>query len=204
MAVIACLHTAVSNAAVFDAACPPGILLHHSVRADLLAEAEREGGAREALLDRTAEALRALAREAAAVLLTCSTLGAAAARASPARAPVLRADAALAEAAMGNAGRVVVLCAAPTTLEPTRRLFDDGSGRLDLRLVAGAWALFRAGDLAAYHRRIADAADAAFASGARTVALAQASMAAASGLCQRGVPLTSPAAGLLAAARAIG
>ncbi len=202
MGVIACLHTASSNVAVFDAACPHGVVLRHAVRPDLLMQAELEGGVTEALLARTAEALVVLADGATAALLTCSTLGAAAGRAA-AGVPVLRADAALAGAARRIAGRVAVLCAAATTLEPTRALFGDASGRMKVELVPGAWALFRAGDLAAYHRRIAEAADAAYATGCDAVALAQASMAGAAPLCRRGQPLTSPAAALHAVARAI-
>lgn len=84
---IACLHTAASNAAVFDAACPAGVRLTHAVRPDLLAAAEAAGGLTPEIAAATAEALRGL--EGDAVLLTCSTLG-------PAAGGALRADAALA------------------------------------------------------------------------------------------------------------
>ncbi|NKC33057.1 Asp/Glu racemase [Falsiroseomonas selenitidurans] len=192
---IACLHTAASNIALFDAACPPGVALTHAVRADLLAEAEALGGLTDAIAVRTAEAVEALAAPGIeAVLLTCSTLGPALAQARAAI-PLLRADAALAEAARRGGGRVVALCAVETTLAPTAALFGAAC---ETRLVPGAWAAFRAGDAAGYARMVAAAADAAFAEGADCVALAQASMAPAAALCRRGPPLTSPAASLAA------
>ena len=40
---IACLHTAESNVAAFEAACPEGMRLSHAVRPDLLAAAEAGG-----------------------------------------------------------------------------------------------------------------------------------------------------------------
>ncbi|MBU8538823.1 hypothetical protein [Falsiroseomonas tokyonensis] len=194
---IACLHTAASNVPLFDAACPPGVTLHHTLRADLLAEAEAAGGLTPAIAARTAAAIEALAAPGIdAVLLTCSTLGPSLAQAR-ATIPLRRADAALAEAARRAGGRLVVLCAVETTLGPTGALFGPGC---EIRLVPGAWAAFRAGDAAGYARMVAEAADAAFAEGADCVALAQASMAPAAALCRRGTPLTSPAASLAALA----
>jgi hypothetical protein len=205
---IACLHTAASNIAIFDAAAPLGLSLAHRVRPDLLAAAEQAGGPTPAILSTTAEELAVLAAEPGteAVLLTCSTLGPAAALAADAPCPVLRVDAALAEAAARQPGPVTVLCAAPTTLDPTRALFeaafgDDGRARLEVSLVEGAWPAFRAGERARYLRQLAAAADRAFAAG-HQVALAQASMAGATPLCRGGVPLTSPGAGLAAAVTA--
>lgn len=201
---IACLHTAASNTALFDAACPPGLALHHTVRADLLAEAEAAGGLTPAIAARTAGVLEALAEPGVhAVLLTCSTLGPAVAQARAAL-PFLRADAALAEAATAPGGDVLVLCAVATTLEPTRALFTAAAARhgaiCAVRLVPDAWAAFRAGDAARYHALVAAAADAGLAAGAGRVALAQASMAPAAALCRFGVPLTIPDAALRALA----
>ena len=224
---IACLHTAAGNVAVFDAACPPGAVLRHTVREDLLRDAEAAGGLTEAITARTAAALEALAVPGIdAVLLTCSTVGPGAARARAAR-PVLRVDAALAAQAMRGGGHVVVLCAVETTVEPTRALFAEAAARLaeatspqpaagisarpaatfEVRLVPGAWAAFRAGDPARYHALVAEAAEAAFAAGASEVALAQASMSGAVALCRGRPPLASPEVGLaaaLAAAQAAG
>jgi hypothetical protein len=202
---IACLHTAAGNLAIFDAACPAGVTLTHTLREDLLRDAEAAGGLTEDIADRTARALEALATPGVdAVLLTCSTVGPGAARAK-APVPVLRVDAALAEEATKGGGQVVVLCAVETTVEPTRVIFAEAATRsgavLEVRLVPGAWVAFRAGDPARYHAIIAEAADAAFAAGATQVALAQASMAGAVALAKGRKPLASPPVGLAAAMR---
>lgn len=203
MKTIACLHTAAGNIAVFDAGCPPRARLEHTLREDLLKDAEAAGGLTDAIADRTARALEALAAPGIdAILLTCSTVGPGAARAR-ATLPVLRVDAALAEQATRGGGQVVVLCAVETTVEPTRAIFAAAAARhgatLDVRLVDGAWAAFRAGDPARYHAIIAAASDAAHAEGAAAVALAQASMTGAVALATRRPPLASPPAGLAAA-----
>jgi hypothetical protein len=212
-ATITCLHTAESNIAVFDAAArdlgfPQG-MLRHVVRADLLAAAEEAGGLTPDLARETGQVLLDLAQEADAVILTCSTLGPAVAEvASSAPVPVLRTDAALAEKAVQAGGKVVALCTVETTIEPTTRLFSDAAQRsgatVDVRLVPGAWTLFRAGDRDGYLSAIAEAADAAYDDGASIVALAQASMASAADRVKKGPkPLSSPSAGLAAAARRI-
>ncbi|HEV7265331.1 MAG TPA: aspartate/glutamate racemase family protein [Falsiroseomonas sp.] len=203
MTTIACLHTAAGNLAVFDAACPSGVTLTHTLREDLLTDAEAAGGLTDEIAQRTARALEALAQPGVdAVLLTCSTVGPGAALARAAI-PVLRVDAALAERATKGGGRVVVLCAVETTIEPTRAIFAEAAARhgatIDVRLVPGAWAAFRAGDTAGYHRSVAEAADAAFAEGADEVALAQASMAGAVALAEGRKPLASPPVGLAVA-----
>lgn len=203
MPTIACLHTAEGNRAVFEAACPEGVTLTHTIREDLLRDAEAAGRLTDAITARTAAALEALARPGVdAVLLTCSTVGPGAA-AARAPVPVLRVDAALADAATRGGGLVVVLCAVETTVEPTRALFAQAAARhgarLDVRLVPEAWAAFRAADVAGYHAIVARAAEAAFAGGADQVALAQASMAGAVARCTGRKPLASPPVGLAAA-----
>jgi hypothetical protein len=205
---IACLHTSHSNVAVFEAARPDGVTLLHTVQEALLRDAEAAGGLTDAIATRTARALEALARPGVdAVLLTCSTVGPGVALAR-APVPVLRADAALAEQAVRGGGRVVALCAVETTVEPTRAIFADAAARhgatLEVRLVPGAWAAYRGGDVARYHALVAAAAEAAFAEGADQVALAQASMAGAVALCRGRIPLASPPAGLAAARDAAG
>ena len=208
MKTIALLHTAAGNRAVFDAACPPGARLTHTLREDLLKDAEAAGGLTDAIAARTARALQALAAPGVdAVLLTCSTVGPGAARAK-AGVPVLRVDAALAEAATRGGGCVVVLCAVETTVEPSRAIFAEAAARhgatLDVRLVPGAWAVFRGGDPARYHAIIAEAAEGAFAEGAAEVALAQASMTGTVALAKGRAPLASPPIGLAAALAAAG
>lgn len=197
---IACLHTAQSNVAVFGSA-GEGAELSHAVHPDLLARAEAAGGLSPEIRAETAAILRDLAETADAVLLTCSTLGPAADDLADPR--ILRADAALARQAIARSrsfGHVLVLCAAPTTVEPTRALFAreaEGTGvGIALRVIPCAWDAFRAGNTRSYHRIIAQAADAAYAEGADIIALAQASMADAAPLCRLGTPLTSPAAAL--------
>lgn len=212
---IACLHTVASNIAVFDAAAGAlvaggaGVSLSHHVRADLLAAAEAAGGLTDAIRDEAADLLRGLSADVDAVLLTCSTVGPAATRADLlSRVPILRVDGALAAAAVtlaaAGGGRVVALCAVQTTVEPTRALFEraaEGTGvAIEMRIAPGAWDAFKAGDVAGYHRLVAEAADALYAAGEGVVALAQASMSGGAALCTRGTPLTSPAAGLAAAA----
>ncbi len=206
---IACLHTIDSNAAVFDAALQTtgltGIHLHHTVRADLLAAAEREGGLTPAIAAETAALLRDLSAQADAVLLTCSTLGPAVESASrDVAAPVLRVDAALAAEAVKAGGQVVVLCAVATTVEPTRRLFEAAAratgAQIGVEVVPQAWEAFKAGESDRYRALVARAADAARDAGARQVALAQASMAGAAALLPaERRPLTSPTVGLAAA-----
>ena len=197
---IACLHTAASNAPLFDAAAAglPGgaVRLTHHVRADLLREPTSE------LLEAAAAQLREMAWHADAVLLTCSTIGGAMDLATDAPRPVLRADAALAEAATRPGGMVQVLYAAPSTRAPTQALFEAAAARtgatIHLRLVENAWPLFLAGDIAAYHAGIARAAKDL----PGRIVLAQASMAGAAALFPQAPPLTVPAIGVMAAARA--
>lgn len=205
---IACLHTAGSNVDVFQiAALGLGVELTHEVRPDLLARAEADGELTHPIRVQTAAILRRLAVGADAVLLTCSTLGPAVDDVAAA-VPVLRVDQALARAAVaraGRGGRVLVLCAAPTTLVPTRALFEAeamaAGVEIETRIVDGAWIAFRDGDIDRYHALVAQAADAAHVGGVRVIALAQASMAGAAAHCDVAAPLTSPAAGLQAAAR---
>jgi hypothetical protein len=209
---IACLHTADSNIAVFDAAArelgvAPGVL-RHEVRAELLAAAEHAGGLTADIAGSTRLELMSLAQSADVVILSCSTLGASVdAISASTPVPILRADAALAVAAANAGGRIVALCAVQTTIEPTSRLFSDAARQsgasVEVQLVPGAWALFRAGDLDGYLSTIARAADRAYADGASIVALAQASMSGAATLVSAGPrPLSSPTAGLAAAREA--
>lgn len=203
---IACLHSAHSNIAVFEAAArqlglADGTLLHE-VQPQWLALAEQAGGLTADIEHGVRTALLQLAQQADAVMLTCSTLGPAVSGAAQASAvPLLRVDAALAAQAVEHGGRVLALCAVETTLQPTLALFSaaaSGSGiEVEVRLVPGAWALFKAGDGEGYLEAIADAASAAYAEGFSLVVLAQASMAGASERVSNGPPpLSSPVAGL--------
>jgi len=212
MSRIACLHTAESNIAVFDDALRAtgltGVDLHHRVRVDLLAAAEREGRLTPAIRAQTVEALRGLCQGADVVLLTCSTLGPAAEAAGEGvSTPIMRVDAALAAEAVKDGGRIVALCAVETTMEPTRVLFEAAArstgATVTVQLVPRAWEAFKSGNRDRYLAMIANAAREAMRTGATRVALAQASMAGACALIPlEERPLTSPTAGLLAAAAA--
>ncbi|TKJ77698.1 Asp/Glu racemase [Pseudomonas sp. CFBP13509] len=208
---IACLHTAASNISVFETAAKAlGIgadVLRHEVRADLLAAAENAGHLSAEICASTASALLALAEQADAVVLTCSTLGPAVEGISSS-VPILRTDEALAASAVQAGGKIAVLCAVETTLEPTARLFHkaalQSNAVVEVRLVPGAWRLFKTGDNDGYLATIAKAADAAYRDGMTRVALGQASMSAAAVQVTAGpLPLTSAAAGLAAAMRAV-
>ncbi|AZF11732.1 Glutamate racemase [Pseudomonas sp. R2-37-08W] len=210
---ITCLHTAQSNIAVFDAAAKTlGIgpnILHHEVRADLLAAAEHAGKLTADIAHETSLALASLAQHCDAVVLTCSTLGPAIETISAhAQVPILRADEALALAAVHGGGKVVVLCAVNTTLDPTSRLFSQAAqhttASVEVQWVPDAWALFKAGDIDGYLATIAQAADRAYAAGASIVALGQASMSGAASLVTAGpAPLTPAVKGLQAALDAV-
>lgn len=193
---IACLHTMESNIPIFEAVRPDGVELEHHVRQDLLDRALAAGEATEQILAEAAGALAALDGDGA--LLTCSTIGAAAPRAG-----AVRVDAALAReaAAKARGGAIAALVTAPSTVGPTRALFEaeaDGAS-VEVVLIDGALEHFQSGDFDTYYDMIAAAADA---STADVVALAQASMAPAAARARREA-LTSPGAGLAAAVAAV-
>jgi len=201
---VACLHTADSNIAIFDAAAAGlDLTLRHVVRSDLLAAAEAAGGLTPDIVAATEIALRQAADGADIVLLACSTLGPIGDR-MRLSVPVRRIDRALAEAArdQGAGGRIAVLYTFPGTRDATQTLFREVAAEtIEMQLVEGAWAAFKSGDRASYLALIAVAADDAAARGVASVALAQASMAPAISICRRAKPLTSPHASLAAALR---
>ena len=191
---IACLHTAASNIEIFGKAASALQLdagdISHAVHSELLEAAEKQGGLTPAIETATLHIIQSLMTEADAVLVTCSTLGAIADNARTAfTKPVLRTDRALAEQALESGLSVSVLCTAPTTLEPTtelfRQVFADARVTPDISLIDGAWDLFRAGEIKAYERAIADAADHAHDAGSQLVVLAQTSMTNAAALIRR-------------------
>jgi aspartate/glutamate racemase len=180
------------------------LTLHHEVRDDLLAAVGRAGSFAAPIVAETVAALQALAADADSVLLTCSTLGPAVVPAQKVcRVPVLRVDQGLAREAVRNGGKVLVLCTASTTLSSTQELFEAEAhatgAAIEVRRVPDAWEHFTVGRLERYYALTAQAADRAFRDGAKTVVLAQVSMAPAAALCREGRPLVSPATGLKAA-----
>lgn len=203
------LHTSAVHVPVFDALAAgahPGLRLRHLVDTALLARARAEGP--EAVRDSVLLRLReAVADGATAVLCTCSTIGAVAEELAPAvGVSVLRVDRPMAAAAVAAGERVVIAATVESTLEPTAALVREEAERAGRRLrelrpllVPGAWELFERGDSEGCARRVAEAVDAV--QGADAVVLAQASMAAATGLTRTRLPvLSSPAGGLAAAA----
>ena len=200
---IGCLHTAESNVALFKAAAEGlDVALVHHMRPDLLEAAERDGGMTGGIAAEVVWAMRELANEADAVILTCSTLGPAVDLVPDSRVPWLRADAALADLAVATGRHIAVLCAAETTLVSTTELFNAAAARMetppqiDVWHVKGAWEAFKEGDIASYYLMLGEAADAAYAGGADVVAFAQSSMAGAAWDAHHGIPLTSPRAAL--------
>ncbi|ELY4301071.1 glutamate racemase [Cronobacter turicensis] len=199
---IACLHTAQSNVAVFNEAARalnlPQNALTHKVMPHLLEQAQAAGGVTPEIEKEAIAALADLRTDADVVLLTCSTLGSAAD--FLAQDPgIMRVDRALAQAAATAGQPVMVLCAAPTTLHPTAALFRASlapTTPLGVEIIPEAWALFQSGQHEAFHQRIAQAAEQAFARGAGCVALAQASMAGAERYFSHPNLLTSPRAAL--------
>lgn len=200
---IACLHTAASNIAVFDDAAQslgiPPEQISHLVLPHLLAEAERSGGMTPAQQQRLEQWLLSLTPWFEAILITCSTLGAAADsfRDPQQRCAVYRTDRMLADEVHRRGGPALVLCAAESTLHSTRLLFCPESlapdQRPQVRLIPDAWTAFKAGRLDEYYALIADAVRAGQQQGACQVALAQVSMAgAASHFPAPQRPLTSP------------
>lgn len=203
---IACLHTAESNIALFQSAAGELRLeadcLRHRVRADLLGAAEAAGGLTPEIAAQTRAALADLAPGTDTVILNCSTLGPSVEGIERiGDAAVIRADEALARTAATAGGRLVVLCTVETTIAPTTALFGrlagQGGGSVEIRLVPGAWQLFRCGRHDDYLDRIAAAADAAYRDGAQRVVFAQSSMTPAATRVTLGPrPLTPPGAAL--------
>lgn len=198
---LAFLHTAQANADLFEAMTDGLPLEHsHSVRADLLARAVDAGELTPDVQEETEMVLRELAKEADAVVLTCSTLGPASDAITDL--PVMRIDRALAEAAVRAGNRIAVLCTVESTLGPTGDLFariaEPAGATVDVRLLEGLFASFLSGDTEAYFDAIAKAAD-DLAADYNVIALGQASMAQAAERCRTAKPLVSTVEGLAAA-----
>lgn len=204
--VLALLHTSPLHICVFDALrdeSHQGLELRHFVAEDLLTRAGTDGPAS------VAGEVRALLGEAvadgaAAVLCTCSSIGAVA-EGTDVGVPVLRVDRPMAAAAVAAGPRIVVLATVHSTLAPTVALIEEeatGPVEIRTRLLDEAWALFEAGDTEGYARAVAAAADEV--TGADAIVLAQASMTPAGQWTTTTIPvLSSPRPGLAAAAAAV-
>ncbi len=208
---LAFLHTAQVHVATFERLLREvdgTIPTHHAIREDLLAEARAAGGMTNTLRSALAEALQALGRAGAKVIVvTCSTLGGAAESAPvPQGVSVLRIDRPMVERAVTSGRPILVVAALATTLKPTmdllRQISREQQTTVDVRehLCAHAWALFEAGNGAGYVETIAGEIEREAAKG-DIVLLAQASMAPAGELLAHlDIPvLSSPRAGVQAA-----
>lgn len=205
---ISFLHTVESNQRVFDDAAKtlglPSGNLRHELRADLREAVQSAGAMSADVKAETVRCVQALAEDADAVIVTCATLGPAVGDGASAPAPIVRADVALAEAAAKAGGKIAVLCAVESTIEPNRKLFEQHASAavtaIDVILVEPVWTLFKSGDMDACFAAIAQAANEAYAAGANVVAFAHPWMAPAAKLVQGGAtPLDSVHAALHAA-----
>ncbi len=158
---ITCLHTADAHIATFDALfAKAGFqgVVHHVVRADLLAQAREEGA--EAVRADLRQAIAALG-DAGSVLCTCSTLGPLIDDMAQADPRLLRIDRPLMESAARFGGRVLVVLCLESTRRATSDLLERAGSELDrkvlpeLLLCAEVWPLFEAGQTAAFSREIA-------------------------------------------------
>jgi hypothetical protein len=204
---ISFLHTMDANQAIFEqAANDLGLSaehLHHEVRADLRVAVQQAGGITSELKQAIKRCLLDLSANADAVVVTCATLGPVVDGLHDFPIPIVRADAALASAAANVGGGVVVLCAAESAIESTRRLFETftaaNRGSVTVIHVPRVWELFSGGDLDACLAETARAAERAYDIGAAVVAFAHPWMAPAVRLIRTGqVALDSPRAALRA------
>ena len=205
------VHTVPARAARFDAdiaADRPDWQLLHIVDAPLLATAIAEGVTSDVSV-RTKAHIEHLAEQgAAAILVTCSSIGEAVdAAALAVEVPVVRVDVAMAAeavalatragAATEGAGTIVVLATLEATLGPTGRLLErfasESAQRPTVRshVVRGAVEARTAGDTATHDALIASATSRAAAEGADVIVLAQASMATAAETAGADVPVLS-------------
>ena len=208
---IAFLHTAALHQATFDRLLAERAFhgaVRHLVREDLLQTARDLG------LDTVAEdvtgLLTDLARNADAVVCTCSTLGPLADRVAERHPQVMRIDRPLMEAALTCGPDILLAYCLESTSAPSLDLLADCARVLDRPLAprpllcAHAWTHFERGDMQAYAAAIARAIEAEITARGRPdcILLAQASMQVAAPLLgEHGLPvLTSPP---LAAERAI-
>jgi Asp/Glu/hydantoin racemase len=203
------LHTVPALAGTFQdlvTRTSPGLDLVHVADPQLLAMAIRDGVTRE-VYDKVRRHVAYLTDGgAAAVLVTCSSIGEAVeAAAAASDVPVLRVDAAMARQAValaGAGGAIAVLATLEATLGPTGRLIEreveaaSANATVSTTVVPGAAAARNAGYQEKHDQLIRDAL---LSVSADVIVLAQASMAHAGVGLDRGVPvLTSPPGGVSA------
>ncbi len=213
---LALLSTVVSVPAAFNPLLDellPEVDRWHIVDESLLADAIRAGSLPPATADRVVAQVRlAVDAGADAVLVTCSSIGAAAETSDAVvPVPVRRIDAPMAMEAVERGRRIGVLATLRSTLEPTadliRRMGVVRRREVDVEAAVadGAFDALRRGDRAEHDRLVARAA-ADLAARRDVLVLAQASMAPAiETLLDLGVPvLTSPRSGVAQMRRVLG
>jgi Asp/Glu/hydantoin racemase len=201
MATIGFLHTSPVHVPTFEALVAelaPATASVAIVDVALLDRARSSGIDDPELLDRLRLALAELERQGAeTIVCTCSTIGGVAeAIGHQQRLPVVRVDRPMAQRAVELGGRIVVVAALDSTLDPTRALLESVAADagiepdLGVHLVAGAWARFEAGDHEGYLAVIADEL-VVIAQRCDVIVLAQASMADVADRVEVGVPVLS-------------
>jgi hypothetical protein len=208
---LALLHTARVHVETFGRLArelDDAIPIRHEVQEALLADARAAGVITGSVRAATIEAVQALARDGAKVIVcTCSTIGAVA-EAAPVsdRVRVMRIDRPMAEQAVASGCRIVVVAALRSTFDPTVALLHEVAAAANRSIEVAevlcerAWPLFEMGDHSGYVGEIVATIEAT-ARPADLILLAQASMApAAERLGHLGIPvLSSPKLGLEAA-----
>ena len=205
-------HTAPGNAAMLEALATemaPEVSVKHVFGPELLDEAVKAGSMSEDLQHRISDRLLKETLQADIVVLTCSTVGAAAEAVSlTTSAPVQRIDKAMAEAAVAAGPRILVAACLESTVRPTCDLIQSVATaqnkqvHLDVILLTEAWPILQAGSPEGYVQAIADGLRPK-ADQADVIVLAQASMAKAEQLlADLPIPvLSSPRLGVAAAIR---
>ncbi len=204
-------HTAVGNAAMLEnlvAEIAPDVQVKHVFSPESLDEAAIAGSMSKDLEQRIVDKLLAEANAGTdMVVLTCSTIGAAANTAkTQSKIPIQRIDAAMAEAAVASGPRILVAACLQSTVGPTTNLLRSVAqeqGRqitIEVILLSDAWSILQAGNPEGYATAIAEGLR-PVASKADVIVLAQASMAKAADLLKNlPIPvLSSPRLGVEAA-----
>ena len=180
-------HTAAGNAATLEtlvAEIAPDVKVKHVFSQELLDEAVKAGSMSQELEQRIVERLLAEASTGAdLVVLTCSTIGAAAETAKErSKVPIQRIDKAMAEAAVASGPRILVAACLQSTVGPTSDLIRSVAKEqgkqitIEVILLSDAWPILQAGNPEGYAAAIAEGLR-PVAPQADVIVLAQASMA---------------------------
>lgn len=201
------IHTAQAHVARFEEltrSLAPGLTQVHEVHEELLVEVRAAGAVTHAVESSLAEVIAGLrARGARVVVVTCSTLGAAAELSGGSDRLVLRIDRPMIEHAVASGRRILLAAALPSALRAAESLVQQIADELERKVVVSpvwcndAWTHFEQGDASAYASSIA-ASITGHAHADDLVLLTQASMEPALALLERlGIrALSSPRLGI--------